>query len=82
MEDFAGGSVVKNRPSVQEMWILSLGRKDPLEKKMATYPSILAWAILWTGEAGGLQSMGVTRVRHDLATDHHHYPFSFHRWGE
>ena len=49
-----------------------LGRKDPLEKKMATHPSILAWEIPWTGEPGGLQSMGVTRVGRDLATDHHH----------
>ena len=28
----------------------------------------LAWKIPWTEESGGLQSMGVTRVRHDLAT--------------
>ena len=33
-------------------------RKDPLEKRMATYSSILAWRILWTEEPGGLQSMG------------------------
>ena len=32
--------------------------KDTLEKEMATHSSILAWEILWTGEPGGLQSMG------------------------
>ena len=43
----------------------SLCREDPLEEKMATHPSILAWRILWTEEPGGLQSMGFQRVRHD-----------------
>ena len=33
---------------------------------MATYSSILAWRIPWTEEAGGLQSMGLQRVGHDL----------------
>ena len=28
---------------IQEMWVQSLGRKDPLEEEIATYPSILAW---------------------------------------
>ena len=43
---------------MQEIWIRSLGREDPLEKKMATRSSILAWRILWTEEPGGLQSTG------------------------
>ena len=38
---------------------------DPLEKKMATHSSILAWRIPWTEELGGLQSMGSQRVGHD-----------------
>ena len=33
------------------------GRKDTLEKKMATHSRILAWRIPWTEEPGGLQSM-------------------------
>ena len=41
-----------------ETWVLSLGQEDPLEKKMATHSSILAWKILWTEEPGGLQAMG------------------------
>ena len=32
-------------------------RKIPLEKKMATHSSILAWRIPWTEDPGGLQSM-------------------------
>ena len=35
---------------------------------MATHSSILAWKIPWTEEAGWLQSMGLQRVGHDLAT--------------
>ena len=65
---FPGGSVLKNLPAIQElqeMWVWSLGREDPLEEGMATYPNMLAWRILWTEEPGGLQSMGSQRVRHD-----------------
>ena len=36
------------------------------EKEMATQSSILAWEIPWTEESGGLQSMGLQIVRHDL----------------
>jgi len=42
--------LVKNLPIMQEIWILSMGRKDPVEKEMATHPSILAWKIPWTEE--------------------------------
>ena len=35
---------------------------------MATHSSILAWEIPWTEEPSGLQSIGLQRVRHDLAT--------------
>ena len=35
---------------------------------MATHSSILAWRIPWTEEPGGLQSMGLQRVRYDSAT--------------
>ena len=34
---------------------------------MATHSSTLAWKIPWTEELGRLQSMGLLRVRHDLA---------------
>jgi len=55
----------KNLPAMQETWVRSLGREDPLEKEMATHSSILAWRMPWTEEAGGLQSMGSQRVRHN-----------------
>ena len=35
------------------------------EKETATHSSILAWRTLWTGEPGGLLSMGSHRVGHD-----------------
>ena len=36
----------------------SLGREHPLEKQTATLSSVLAWAILWTEEPGGLLTTG------------------------
>ena len=56
---------VKNPPAMQETWVRSLGRKDSLEKGMATHSSVLAWRSLWTEESGGLLSVGSQRVRHD-----------------
>ena len=50
--------MVKNLPAMQETRDHSPGQEDPLEKKMATRPGILAWEISWIGEPGGLQSMG------------------------
>ena len=44
---------------MQETEVPSLGWEAPLEKKMETHPSILAWEIPWTEEPGGLQSMGL-----------------------
>ena len=55
----------KNLPAMQETWVWSLGREDPLEKEMAIHSSILAWEIPWTEEPGGLQSTGSQRIRHD-----------------
>ena len=57
--------MVKNLPAMQEIWVQSLGWEDPLEKEMATHSSVLAWRTPWTEEPGGLQSMGLHRVRHD-----------------
>ena len=53
-EGFPSGSVVKNSPAMQEMWVQSLGQEDPPEKEMATHSSILAWRIPRTEEAGRL----------------------------
>ena len=50
----------KNLPAVWEICIWSLGWEDPLEKGMATHPSILAWRIPWTWEPARLV-YGVTK---------------------
>ena len=57
--------MVKNRPTMRETWVRSIGWEDPLEEGMATHSRILAWRIPRTEEPGGLQSMGSQRVRHD-----------------
>ena len=36
---------LKNLPTMQETWVQSLSREDPLEEEMATHSSILAWEI-------------------------------------
>ena len=56
---------VKRLSTMQETWVQSLGREDPLEKEMATHCSILASKIPQTGEPGGLQSMGLQTVGQD-----------------
>ena len=62
---------VKYLPAVQETWVWTLGREDPLEKGMATHSSILAWRSPWMEEPGRLQSTGSQRVRHDWSTSLH-----------
>ena len=47
---FLVAQMVKNLPAVQETWVRSLGREDPLEKEMATHPRILAWRNLMDRE--------------------------------
>ena len=59
---------VKNPLGMQEAWVRSLGREDPLKKGMATHFSIPARIVPWTEEPGGLQSTGSQRVGHVLAT--------------
>ena len=51
---------------MSETQVRSLGLEDLLEKEIATYSSILAWKIPWAEKPGGLQSMGLQRVRHDF----------------
>ena len=54
--------MAKNPPAMQEDW------EDLLEKEMATHSSIFVWKIPWTEKPGGLQVMGLQRVRQDLVT--------------
>ena len=54
----------KNWPANAGGAVLSLiWEKKTLEEEIATHSSNLAWEIPWTEEPGGLQSMGLQRVR-------------------
>ena len=74
--NFIGASlvaqIVKNLPAMQEIHVQSLGQEDPLEKRMTTQSSILAWRLAWTEEPGGLQSMPHKEL--DMTSD---YGFHF-----
>jgi len=61
--------VVKNLFAIQETQVQFLHQEDSLEKRMAAHSRIIAWRIPWTEEPGGLQSMGLQRVRHGRATN-------------
>ena len=59
--------MVKNMLAMREtqkLQVRSLGWEDPLEKRIATHSSLLAWRISWAEDPGRLQSMGSQRVRH------------------
>ena len=56
--------MVKNLPTMAEIWVRSLGGEDPLEESMAT-PVFLPGESPWTEEPGGLQSVGLQGVRYD-----------------
>ena len=62
------GRVVKNLPAsagdARDVGLIpGLGRS--LEEEIVPHSSILAWKIPWTEGPGGLQSMGLERVRHN-----------------
>ena len=40
-----GSSNGKESPAMRETWVRFLGWQDPLEKDIATHPSMLAWRI-------------------------------------
>ena len=63
--------LVKNLPAMQETWVQSLGKEDPLEKGMATPSSTLNWRIQWEEEPDGLQSMGLQREMTERLTLFH-----------
>ena len=69
---FPGGTVVKNPPANAGDASLILGQEDLLEKEMATCSSTLPWKISWTEEPGGLQSMGLQRIRNNWECAHTH----------
>ena len=63
---FMASQSIKNLPTVQATWAWPLGQEDPLKKETATQAN--AWEIPWKEEPGGLQSIGLHRVGHDVAT--------------
>ena len=60
--------MVKNLPTMQEIWVRSLGGEDLVEKGIATHSSILVWRMPWTEEPGKLQFRGLQRVEITEAT--------------
>ena len=63
-------SMIADGCAIQETWVWSLGREDPLEKGMAIHS--LQYSCLenpWAEKSGGLQSMGLQGVRHDWETN-------------
>ena len=58
-------------PGVQETLIGALDQEDPLEKRMATHSSILAWRIPRTEEHGGLSPRGLKES--DTNEQHFHF---------
>ena len=73
--DFPGGSDGKES-ACNEGDMGDLGWEDPLEKRMTTHSSILAWRVPWTEEPGGLESMELQRGGHDQVTNTFTFPFS------
>ena len=59
---------VKNPPAIQKTWAQSLSREDPLEDKMATHPSILAWRIPGQRSLVGYSLQGPTQSDRTEAT--------------
>ena len=57
--------MVKNLPAMWESQVRTLGWEDPLEKRMATHSTILAWRMSWTEEPCKLQSMRFQRFGND-----------------
>ena len=60
------GAVVYFQPDIPvRVNTKNIFQEDPLEKRMATHSSILAWRIPWKKEPGRLEPMGSQRVGHE-----------------
>ena len=63
----SGGSAVKNLPAnARDVGSILGSGRSPGEGN-ATHSSILAWEIPWTGEPGGLQSIGSQKSQTQLS---------------
>ena len=60
-----GNRVGQRKNAGDLLLVSSLGREEPLEEGMATHASVLSGKTPWTGEPGGLQSIGSHRVGHN-----------------
>ena len=60
-----GSSSTRERRRKQDAVDNHIDKEDPLEKEMATHSNIPAWKIPWAEEPGGLQFIGLQRIRHD-----------------
>ena len=60
--------IIKNLPAIQETRVQSLGQEDSPGEGNGYPVQYFAWRIPWTEEPGRLQSIGLQRVRQDLAT--------------
>ena len=72
---------LKRLPAMQDTWVRSLVREDPLEKEMAIHSNILAWRIPWTEEPGGLQSTRSQRVEYEWTTSLSHFLYMLFNCG-
>ena len=65
--------MVKNPPAsaadIGDTGSIPGSERSPGERH-GTHSNILAWRIPWMEEPGGLQSLELQRVEHDLATEH------------
>ena len=64
---------VKNSPTMQEMWVRTLGQEDALEKEIAIHSSILVWKILWTEEPGVPSPWGHKELETTERLNLHHH---------
>ena len=55
---------VKRLSTMQETWVPSLGREDPLEKEMAIHSRTIAWKIPWTEGLWGCKESDTTERLH------------------
>ena len=58
----SGGSMLKNPPAMQEMWVRSLDQEGSFEKGLATHSSILAWRIHGHSSLVGYSPWGCKEV--------------------
>ena len=65
--------VVKNLPAMQETWVRSLGQEDPLEKGMATHPSVKSWLIGKDPDTGKDWEQEEKQVTEDEMVGWHHW---------